>query len=148
MLGSVNKCTMLGAFVSAFLVSLLSVVQIETSDLEYETGLVNDDYRKKGAINTIYYGLIWIFGFGNYISVSVTAPYKKPIYKNLVLFIAYISILIFSAVLYLLPEFINHEMFQIVLIPFGFRLQTYLMVVVIILINTLYQKYFVDTYLV
>lgn len=66
----------------AIVVTGYAVLEYYANDFDstYETGLVNDKYRTYGPMNTMTYFTFWIVGLANIISLSISRPFKEPIF--------------------------------------------------------------------
>ena len=50
--------------------------EIFYSKLNDQTGILDDNYRVYGYINSISFEVSWVLGFANFISINISKPFK------------------------------------------------------------------------
>ena len=50
--------------------------EIFYSKLNDQTGILDDNYRVYGYINSISFEVSWVLGFSNFISINISKPFK------------------------------------------------------------------------
>lgn len=118
----VNKYSFLGATFFAIILIGISVVQIEMNEFNEDSGLLNDNYRVEGEVNTILYLYGWVYGFNTYFPLCYSAPFKKSVIYNWPMFTVLMALLIYGLLMILIPEYAVPDFMDLVILDFNIRI--------------------------